>query len=211
MNLHRQKHPCALESSCLIWYNKENIHKKGMVKSMDFFMIYVVIPIVSGLIWGFATAEVRDKKGYGRNWFWFGFFLGLVPFIIACAIPAKKPDAFESYTPGELKRLMDANGAGQAGQSQFAQEDYVQSTVAAGGWQCSCGRANAAYASTCACGMNKRQLGTSDSGYAVKANQWAEQQQALDAELRKYAMMLDSQVISQAEYDAKVKELLLRR
>lgn len=173
----------------------------------------LLVSFISGLfwslIWGFATAAVRDKKGYGRNWFWFGFFLGLVPFIIACAIPAKQ-DPFQTYPPGELERLLAGQKTGETGQSQFSNEDYVKKTVAAGGWQCSCGRANPAYASTCACGLNKRQSDHS-VGYAAKAAERTQQQQALEAELKKYRVMLDSQIITQEQYEAKVRELYNKR
>lgn len=144
--------------------------------------------VIKGLIWGFATAAIRNKRGYGRRWFWFGFFLGLIPFIIACCIPAKPVD------PSEERDRLLAN--------QKARDYLARSTVAGGGWQCSCGRVNAAYVSTCTCGLGKRQNDTSGSLTAKT------EQQVLDTELKKYAMMLDSQVISQAEYDAKVKELM---
>lgn len=120
---------------------------------------YFIISIAWSLIWGFATAGVRDRKGYGRRWFWFGFFLGLIPFIIACAIPEKKYDV-DSVTPGELNRTLAANGGSEPHQSVFANQNYVQNTVSGGGWQCSCGRANPTYVSTCTCGLNKRQVVT---------------------------------------------------
>jgi hypothetical protein len=133
----------------------------------------------------------------------------LVPFIIACAIPAKQ-DPFQTYPPGELERLLAGQKTGETGQSQFSNEDYVKKTVAAGGWQCSCGRANPAYSSTCACGLNKRQSDPS-VGYAAKAAERTRQQQALDAELKKYQVMLDSQIITQEQYEAKVRELFNKR
>ena len=103
--------------------------------------------LIWGLIWGFATAGVRDRKGYGRRWFWFGFFLGFIPFIIACAIPERHYD--------------DWSGSSHTDYTQFLpsqQEKYQARNVVAGdGWQCSCGRTNAAYVSTCTCGLSKRQ------------------------------------------------------
>ena len=157
------------------------------------------------LIWGFATAGVRDKKGYGRNWFWFGFFLGLVPFIIACAIPERKT---ESDLSGEVERLLSVNGSSEPNQSVFAGEDYVQQTVEAGGWLCICGRANPGYVSTCSCGRNKRQNAVSGQDYAAKAAARAENQQKIDSELKKLAMLLDAQLITQEEYESKVRALL---
>ena len=168
-----------------------------------------ILGIAWALIWGFATAGVRDRKGYGRNWFWFGFFLGLVPFIIACAIPERKT---ESDLFGEAERLLSVNGSSEPNQSVFAGEDYVQQTVEAGGWLCICGRANPGYVSTCSCGRNKRQNAVSGQDYAAKAAAKAaaraENQQKIDAELKKLAMLLDAQVITQEEYESKVRTLL---
>ena len=165
--------------------------------------------LIRGLIWGFATAAVRDKKGYGRNWFWFGFFLGLVPFIIACAVPPKQ-DPYQTYAPGELDRMLSGKSSGGSGRSQFSGEDYVKETVSAGGWQCSCGRANPAYASTCVCGLNKRQNDTS-ANYAIIAAERIQQQKSMESELRKYRVMLESQILTQEEYEDRVRELFIKR
>jgi hypothetical protein len=94
--------------------------------------------------WGFATAAVRERRGYGRRWFWFGFFLGLIPFIIACSIPAKREDPQDV-----LNRLL----------AEQATRNYTADNT--NGWQCSCGRTNAVYVSTCSCGLSKRQAGVS--------------------------------------------------
>lgn len=40
----------------------------------DIMIVEMIVSLILGLIFGFATAAVREKKGYGRNWFWFGFF-----------------------------------------------------------------------------------------------------------------------------------------
>ena len=165
----------------------------------------LILAFAWSLIWGFATAGVRDRKGYGRNWFWFGFFLGLVPFIIACAIPERKT---ESDFSGEVERLLCVNGSSEPKQSVFAGGEYVQQTVEAGGWQCICGRANPGYVSTCSCGRNKRQNDASGQDYAAKAAARAEMQQSIDSELKKLAMLLDAQVITQEEYESGVRSLL---
>lgn len=169
--------------------------------------IYILSVIIGSLIWGFATAAVRDQKGYGRNWFWFGFFLGLPPFIIACAIPARQPDPYETYTPGGLTESLAYKSAEQPHTSLFSDEDYVQKTVAAGGWKCFCGRANPAYVSTCTCGLNKRQNSPSDNAYADRVARKKAREEAIASELKKYKVMLDSMVISQEEYNARVSEL----
>ncbi len=104
---------------------------------------YFLILLAVNLGWGFATAAVRERKGYGRRWFWFGFFLGLIPFIIACAIP-KKPEEYSPYNPNaDLTHILGSQ-----------QEKIL---TGGDGWQCSCGRSNAAFVSTCTCGLSKRQ------------------------------------------------------
>lgn len=112
----------------------------GIEYGMELSVGSFIFAIVWGLAWGFATAGVRERKGYGRRWFWFGFFLGWVPFIIACAIPAKPVDPDE-----ERDRLLADQEA----------RKYHAGNVS--GWQCSCGRVNATYVSTCTCGLGKRQ------------------------------------------------------
>lgn len=108
---------------------------------------YLLICLAWSLGWGFATAAVRERRGYGRRWFWFGFFLGLIPFIIACAIP-KKPEEYSPYNPNaDLTHILGSQ-----------QEKIL---TGGDGWQCSCGRSNAAFVSTCTCGLSKRQAGVS--------------------------------------------------
>ena len=54
-----------------------------------YILLELLISLILSFVWGFATAAVRERKGYGRNWFWLALSLGVVPFIIACAIPAR--------------------------------------------------------------------------------------------------------------------------
>lgn len=103
----------------------------------------VIFYIIWSLGWGFATAAVRERRGYGRRWFWFGFFLWYIPFIIACAIPKKRYD----YLP------FDPN----ANFTQILGSQQEKILTGGDGWQCSCGRSNAAFVSTCICGLSKRQ------------------------------------------------------
>ena len=87
-------------------------------------------------------------------------------------------------------------------------KEFVKKTIGEGGWQCACGRANPGYVSTCSCGRNKRGNDASGQDYAARAAARAQQQKSLDAELKKLAMLLDAQVITQQEYESGVRELL---
>lgn len=50
-------------------------------------MLYFIITIVLAVIFGFATKIVIENKGYDDNWFWWGFFFGIIALIVACAKP----------------------------------------------------------------------------------------------------------------------------
>lgn len=50
-------------------------------------MIYLIIWAVQGAIWGFATNKIVENKGYDENWFWWGFFFGLIALLVALSKP----------------------------------------------------------------------------------------------------------------------------
>lgn len=45
--------------------------------------------IVWCIIWGIVTDKIIKNKGYTENWFWWGFFFGLIAVIVAAAKPTK--------------------------------------------------------------------------------------------------------------------------
>jgi len=82
--------------------------------------------------WGSVTRKVLENKGYSEDWFFWGFFFG----IIAFALAVSKPDCPRK----------------QAGTN----DQYYKELLAEGGWGCEkCGRANPAYTGTCSCGNHK--------------------------------------------------------
>ena len=50
-------------------------------------IVSLIVVIVWGVIWGFATNSVISNKGYDSNWFWWGFFFGFIAFIVALTKP----------------------------------------------------------------------------------------------------------------------------
>jgi len=48
-----------------------------------------------GSIWGVVTRNIIRNKGYQENWFWWGFFFGLIAVIVALS----KPDISNKYVP----------------------------------------------------------------------------------------------------------------
>ncbi len=165
------------------------------------------ISIIIGVVLGGITVSIRHNKGYyGNGWFWFGFFCGIPAIIVACAIPSSY-DSGEAVAPGGLSETIGGKAFKEPGISVFSDDAYIKQTVEKGGWQCTCGRAHPGYVSTCTCGLNKRQNSPADDGYAARAAERAEKERAVASELKKYKMMLDSDVITQEEYNARIKEL----
>ena len=96
-------------------------------------ILWVILVIAKGIFWGVVTQKIIDNKGYDTNWFWWGFFFGLVAFIIALT----QPDA--------PRTIPDA-------------ASLDERTLQNGGWKCTCGRVNPSYTGTCACGRSKREV-----------------------------------------------------
>lgn len=53
-------------------------------------IVYFVFAIGVCVIWGVVTNKVIENKGYSENWFWWGFFFGLIALIVALTKPDVK-------------------------------------------------------------------------------------------------------------------------
>ena len=110
-------------------------------------VFYLFAWIFWSVLWGYATQSIIRNKGYYENWFWWGFFFGLIALLVALS-------KSENHSSGER---------GEEAVSLY--EHYaapgftagVQSS-AARGWKCDCGRENPSYVSTCVCGKSKRDI-----------------------------------------------------
>ncbi|MBQ7146890.1 MAG: SHOCT domain-containing protein [Lachnospiraceae bacterium] len=52
-------------------------------------IFYTLLCIGIQVAFGFATKKVIENKGYRENWFWWGFFFGLIALIVAFSKPEK--------------------------------------------------------------------------------------------------------------------------
>ena len=103
-------------------------------------MITLAIIILRGCVWGFATKIIINNKGYDDNWFWWGFFFGLIALIVACARPDCVVQSMSSVGRIRMQKIQEQ-----------ARNDEI---LAAGGWKCVCGRVHAPYVSSCSCGKS---------------------------------------------------------
>lgn len=149
--------------------------------------------IICCIIWGCVTNIIIHNKGYDENWFWWGFFFGIIALIIAATKPENRHDV---YTEIKLSKLME--------------EDNKKRLMQNGGWACVCGRTNPHYTGTCACGRTKIESQNEKN----KAAEEKKRLQLLDSkvsnldELKKLKELLDMKAITQEEFDEKKKQLL---
>ena len=145
----------------------------------------ILFTIVWCVVWGIATQNIITNKGYSENWFWWGFFFGLIALIVALT----KPDVRTVYAATEQ-----------------ASQQRDNRMLENGGWECICGRLNPSYTGTCACGKTKQQA-------LERAREQAKREAGSDEitkleKLKAYKEFLDSGVITKEEYEAKRKEIL---
>lgn len=151
-----------------------------------FFIIYMIavlaISCIYRSIWGFAVNKVIENKGYSENWFWWGFFGGLIALIVALTKPdcnrysySGKEESFYHASPHNQDQAQAMSGEGwicsrcgkengtymaicSCGNSRPSRQydrQHAQSIIDVGGWRCSCGKINASYIGTCSCGAVK--------------------------------------------------------
>ena len=150
----------------------------------------IIIAIIVGVIWGFATQSVIYDKGYEENWFWWGFFFGLIALIVACAKPQNTDYTFNSHINYQ-NRLIQAQN---------------EKTLSEGGWKCACGNIHAAYVSSCSCGLNKREALTGQNNR--EEDPAITDEQSNISAIKEYKELMDSGVITPEEFEAKKKQLL---
>lgn len=168
---------------------------------------YLTIIIIRGCIWGFATKIIIENKGYDDNWFWWGFFFGIIALIVACA----RPDCY--INTGKFVQPM--SNVDRIKVQKVQEQERNEDTLAAGGWQCLCGRVHASYVSSCSCGKSKFEA---QNGRQKAAEEKAQEEAEKAAEnmdemgkislLKEYKELMDGGVITPEEFEAKKKQLL---
>ena len=186
-------------------------------------MQYFFIFIIQAIIFGFATKIVIENKGYDDNWFWWGFFFGLIALIVACAKPQNIN--YATFSSSQHSRTTNTSYPSSYGNNlnKDANRVYNEQILTNGGWKCSCGRVHASYVSSCSCGKSKSDvLNARLKKKQEDENKQAEQQKQGEAKkqieatdemskvsaIKEYKELMDAGVISQEEFEAKKKQLL---
>lgn len=183
---------------------KENDGMKGL--------LYISLFIAA--LFGAVTKEINKSKGYSGGFFT-GFGLGLIGWmfgfglgggivsvilfgmigVILFACKPENSNRFDKNT-SSVNPLLSGN-------NDFSNRNEQQ-LISNGGWKCyKCGRVNAVYAGTCACGVTKTENTALD-----KKKEKSEKELENIQKLKYYKELLDSGVITQEEFDKKKSQLL---
>ena len=147
------------------------------------FFIYLIIIGIVGSVFGIATQNIIDNKGYDEKWFWWGFFFGFLAVLVALSKPENH--AYQSSNPTWMQST-----------SNTRDEDVLKQ----GGWKCTCGRVNPSYTGTCACGKRKGENQNNSAATAEAKDKFED--------IKKYKELLDSGIITEEEFNKKKTELL---
>lgn len=163
-----------------------------------FIVVWIIVVIVHGIFWGSMAQSAADRKGLGPNWFLCGFFLGPIGYLVAKVQDDRFP---KTYTSPEVKARVRYKP------SYEQQRNNPQAAIQNNFWTCSCGRVNASYITTCACGKMREEIPLPEK---EEKKEKADEGQELKnfALIRELKSLLDDGIITGAEFDAKKKQLL---
>jgi len=148
-----------------------------------FFWMELIFTLIIAVVFGCATQSIVSNKGYDENWFWWGFFFGVIAVIVALTKP-------------ERTRFT---------QSPEASAPYYENKILKNnGWVCAkCQKTNPHYTGTCSCGNTK---GENEQILQQKEKKEIEAENI--EKLKKLKELLDSGIITQEEFEKKKEELL---
>jgi len=148
-------------------------------------IVYIVSALIWSIIWGVIVKKVIENKGYYENWFWWGFFFGWIALIVALTKPDNNRG--ESLNDNSLLKKLQS-------------EENTPS-----GWRCTCGKLNPLYVGTCDCGKNRY---SKQESKAMGISAPLVNHSSVADDIKKYKELLDMGAITEAEFEAKKKELL---
>lgn len=149
-------------------------------------VIILVTYIVQGIIFGIATNKIIENKGYSNNWFWWGFFFGIIALLVSLSKPINNVE--QNKDDFWYDTLQSAR---------------KNKTLKEGGWECAfCHTVNENYVSICSCGKTKK-----DTEQNIKEKESNTELDTIEL-IKKYKELLDSGIITQEEFDKKKQSLL---
>lgn len=163
-------------------------------------LVAIIVLLVKGCVWGFVTQTIIENKGYYENWFWWGFFFGLIAVLVALSKPESR--AYSSSNTRYLSGVANTYSAERKRRNANREVD-------GSGWKCHyCNRVNHFYTGTCACGKTKEDTLAFEAAQIQQLNQVENRTEDSLDKIKKLKDLLDMGALTQEEFDAKKKELL---
>lgn len=163
-----------------------------------FFIIYGIVLIGVCVVMGLISKHINENKGYYGGFAW-GFFLGIIGIIVVACRSDNRSYQYSNTTRSTY----------DTGLSAAATEFENSRLLREGGWRCvACQKVNPKYVTTCECGnsLTKNKIMIAEEKKEEAENK-ANEKESIEA-LLKYKQLLDAGAISEAEFEAKKKELL---
>ena len=159
-----------------IEYSSRNSDGYGDV--ILYWILIIIFAIIFSCVWGYVVQKIIYNKGYADDWFWWGFFFGIIALLAA------------------LSRSDNVNRYSTFVHSKSEEADMLSR----GGWKCNnCNKVLANYVGSCSCGNtrdnNEKKEIVNTPNDAI-------------TEIERYKGLLDKGIITQEEFDAKKKQLL---
>lgn len=123
---------------------------------MSYLAVYIIIWAIIGSVFGVATNAIVKNRGYSENWFWWGFFFGFIAMIVALSKPVNRSRyAYDDADSAASSYACSEKTGSISGGYRYGAYDRK---LGPNEWRCQkCGRVNADYVGTCACGNTKSQ------------------------------------------------------
>ena len=146
------------------------------------------------IIWGFVTKAIVKGKGYENSgvWFWCGFFLGIIGVIVAACKPAVNVQPTYIVTNST---------------KEYNKSDSTDSHSSTGYWVCKCGTVNLKSLNVCKnCGNHNPYQTISEKKPNLTDS--IENTKSIKLQLNELKELLEQDLITEADYDAKKKQIL---
>ena len=104
----------------------------GIATVLLVYLIFFAVLIGQGCVWGWAVNKVVKNRGYDENWFWWGFFFGLIALIVALTKPQNTYGQYKSTVAcengtnsdkfAEVKKYKELMDAGIITEEEFSKK-----------------------------------------------------------------------------------------
>lgn len=203
-----------------------------MNKQSKFFLISAVGGVLLFFVFGALASSMQDSYEYIFNedyrnmaklldaMKYVALVSGIADVIFALCYANQQDNQQGSQGSAHNNKAIDSANTRRI--NDIERSVHNEQLLASGGWECSCGRVQADYVSTCSCGKNKREVlrAQLEKGQEEKRQVESKEQEMVKkytenmdernkvTAIKEYKELMDAGIISPEEFEAKKKQLL---